>query len=300
MDATLPSRVTVVHAGPRGDRPELPALQPRLALHALHPEPRACEAFAGATLAAPPVAVALAASSGTAWLHVTERPEFSSLLELDPPACDELFGHMRDYPAWLSARRTVERREVPATTLDEWTAGAGLSHVDLLSLSTQGSELDALRGAARLLAGGRIGVVRTAVALRACYRGQPTCAEFDAFLTRLDYALVDLGFPWERRGRLRPDGAGAWGEAPRFDRGHATWVAGAFLRGEGADEPALAAALVVAQLGYGSTAAWMLDSRPSWPRERTPAWLDAWARPTRSERRRAWLRRFVPPPLAGW
>ena len=61
----------------------------------------------------------------------------------------------------------------------------------------------------------------------------------------------------------------------------------------------MSAALGSAQLGVGSTAAAVLDAHRDWPRERTSAWLDTWARPTTRERRLAWLARWLPPFVLG-
>ncbi|BCS31752.1 hypothetical protein TBR22_A09560 [Luteitalea sp. TBR-22] len=271
---------TCVHGGAARTIPPLPALADLLAWHVCHPSNHGDAR--GATL--------LASHVGTVPWKRTQDPALGTRLSLDLDACDEIYGHMADHAAWLDARRVVEAIDVQATTLDAWAEQAGVRDVLLLSLSLEGGELDALRGADGLLRTGRITVVRTAVALRPVYHDQPVYADVDAWLASRGYGLVDCRFPWDHPRRVDPAVAG--GQPARWSiEGVATYAHGSLLAGEAGQLPrAVAAAAVLAQAGYGSTAATVLDRQAGWDRRQTDAWLVDWARPGRRERWRAWWR----------
>ncbi|MBV6404866.1 MAG: FkbM family methyltransferase [Flavobacteriales bacterium] len=83
---------------------------------------------------------------------------------------------------------------VEVTTLDAFCAGRGIAHIDFLKLDIEGSELPALRGAARMLAEGRIDRIMVETTLVDRTRGE---------VEALDRLLREAGF---RSFRARMDG----------------------------------------------------------------------------------------------
>ena len=297
----------VVHAGSPRDLDRLPRLSGRwagagesgLAVHALHPDTDTCRAFHAAHpgLAIDAEVILAGPADGTAVIGITRDAALSSLRELDEETFEELLGHMRDYPSWRAARVVVARREVPVVSIDGWARRKGLARIDLLSVRMPGMVLEVLSGAATLLGDGRAAVVRTGLALRPHHRGEAPHAEVDDVLTSSGYAFVDGRYPRRAVGPVRRDGAGVWGEGPRYTTaGVATYLHGSYLDGTIADlDEVVSAAVVLAQLGFGSTAASVLEAHRAWPRDRTDPWLDTWARPTTRERRLAWLASWLRP-----
>jgi FkbM family methyltransferase len=295
--------LVVVDAGARAGLAGFAALRSRIELHAFEPDREAADALAqqAGWRAMRVEPVALAAAAGEVVLHVARHGALSSLLEPDLDAYDALFGHMATHAAWRRGLETVARRRVPATTLDVWAAAHGVSAIHFLKLDTQGSELDVLRGGDGLVARGGVHVVQVEVALQPFYRGQPRFSEVDAWLTGRGFALVDCRFAPEAAGPVRPDAGGVWGEGPRWTASaDATYVrtprAGA-QRAHVDVEAVLASALILAQLGYGSTAAAWLSRHARWSAGDVDGFLLAWGRPTAAERRRLHLREWMPPVL---
>lgn len=90
--------------------------------------------------------VALGAASGQATLF--QDPAIPTMASLHPRAL-----------AALDLTPTVSE-PVSVTTLDEFCASQGLERVDLLKIDTEGTELDVLRGASRLIANRAIEVIQ--------------------------------------------------------------------------------------------------------------------------------------------
>lgn len=129
------------------------------------------------------VAAALGASPGPATLYLTREPACSSLYPPDP----ELIETRKK----LECTALVSTTRVDLTTLDAWAAEAGVHRVDLIKLDTQGSELDILRGAQRLL--GSVRVLEIEVELNPVYQGQPLFGDVDRFLREHGFVLWRLG-----------------------------------------------------------------------------------------------------------
>ncbi len=87
----------------------------------------------------------------------------------------------------------VERERVRLVTLDDWLAGEAFKNA-LLWLDIEGAELEALRGAERLLRSGRIRYVVCEVSLSKRFENGPTPADVHAHLLERGFALV-----WQRR-----------------------------------------------------------------------------------------------------
>jgi len=92
--------------------------------------------------------------------------------------------------------RAVERRDITAVSLDDWVARGGLDRIDLLKLDLQGYELNALRGAERLLAEQRIRCILTEVTFVPLYEDAPLFADIDRHLRQRGYDLLNLYELW--------------------------------------------------------------------------------------------------------
>ncbi len=86
----------------------------------------------------------------------------------------------------------VERRVVPATTIDDYCRANGIERVDVLKLDIQGGELAALRGANRMLTEGRISLIYTEVLVGAIYEGQAEAGEIISALAHHGFQIYGL------------------------------------------------------------------------------------------------------------
>lgn len=138
--------------------------------------------------------VALQDHDGEVRLHIHANPGTSSVL-----------------PRPASARRYFARDDrvtasvpVRALALDSLAKEAGIDHIDLLKLDTQGAELSILRGARRLLAEGAIDVIYTEFFLVPHYEGAAPLHELWAPLAEHGYEMYDIfKGPYGRNGQLR-------------------------------------------------------------------------------------------------
>lgn len=128
------------------------------------------------------VPVALGATQGSASLHITADPACSSLYRPDAAAS-------RAFPA-LEVTRLERSEALTLDTLDAWAEREGVTDVSLLKLDTQGSELDVLRGATRMIE--TVWAIKTEVEFNPIYLGQPLFGDVDAFLRSHGFALWRL------------------------------------------------------------------------------------------------------------
>lgn len=120
---------------------------------------------------------------GEAPLHLTREPACSSLY---PPDLETL----RHRPE-LACVEPVGTATIPLTTLDAWAVAEGVERVDIIKLDTQGSELDILRGAERIL--GTVRALEVEVEFNPIYSGQPLFGDVDRFLRDRGFVLWRLG-----------------------------------------------------------------------------------------------------------
>lgn len=156
-----------------------------LRLTGFEADPAECERLNAATADTPwvrYVPAALAERAGERTLHVTAESACSSLYPPDP-------AMVARYPE-LAAMRPVGEQRVSAITLDEWWRADGAGRVDFVKLDTQGSELDILRGAERML--GSVWGLEIEVEFNPLYRGQPLFADVDGFLRAHGFVLWRL------------------------------------------------------------------------------------------------------------
>ena len=181
------SVLTVVDAGAYvGDTPlRYAALFPDATVHAIEPDPANFADLERFTAGVPQVRrhrLALTDRAGSATLHRTGYAPTHSLLRR--PAAGR-----RYYPADAGPAGSVE---VAAVTLDQFCDEHRIAEIDVLKLDVQGSELAALRGAAGLLAAGRVSVVVAEVAFVPHYQGQPMAWHVCQLLDAHSYSPFDL------------------------------------------------------------------------------------------------------------
>jgi FkbM family methyltransferase len=169
---------------------------PSSTVHSIEPDPQLhaelAHRFAGKRVR--PWNAALHDHEGSIDLRVHANPGTSSVLPR-PASARRYFD---------SADRVVAKVAVRAMTLDVLTTEAGLAHVDLLKLDTQGAELPIIRGAQGLLRAAAIDVVYTEFFLVPHYEGAALLPELWAALGEHGYAMYDLfKGPHGRNGQLR-------------------------------------------------------------------------------------------------
>jgi FkbM family methyltransferase len=165
-------------------------------VHAVEPDARMCEDLRKRFESAPVHVreVALGDRETVANFQVHANPATSSLLPR--PAQARRYFHSEDSVA--------EVTPVRVTTLDRLAEEAGIGHVALAKLDTQGSELPILRGAERLLAAAAIDVFYTEFFVVPHYEGAALLHELWAAFARHGYVLHDLfKGPYGRNGQLR-------------------------------------------------------------------------------------------------
>jgi len=128
------------------------------------------------------VPLALAGQAGRRRLHLTREPACSSLFEPDPALTST-------HPS-LDCARLVGSEEVETVRLDDWARDAEVGRIDYLKLDTQGSELEILQGAERVLA--QVRCLQVEVEFNPIYRGQPIFSDVDGYLRAQDFVLWRL------------------------------------------------------------------------------------------------------------
>jgi FkbM family methyltransferase len=187
----------------------------------------------------------LGSSSSRGHFHVTRAPACSSLLRPDHEFLSE-FGD-------IAEGFTVERQiDVETTPLDTCLATNNIGYADVVELDTQGSELDVLRGAKRILQDSVV-AVQAEVEFAPMYAGQPLFADVDAFMRAQHFQLFDLSRYRVRRSTVDPAVA---------TRGQLLWGHALYLRDHRRPQPAeLSArlAVVAALLDLPDLAVCILD-----------------------------------------
>jgi FkbM family methyltransferase len=171
----------------------------------------------------------LGSSSRRDHFHVTRAPACSSLLRPDHEFLSE-FGHIAEGFA-------VERQiDVETTPLDTCLASNDVDYADVVELDTQGTELDVLKGATRMLQDSVV-AVQAEVEFAPMYAGQPLFADVDAFMRAREFQLFDLSRYRVRRSTV---------DAAVATRGQLLWGHALYLRDHRRPQPAeLSARLAV-------------------------------------------------------
>lgn len=125
--------------------------------------------------------LALAARTQTLEFIVNDSPMTSSVLPRAEPSV-QYFDR---------ATRAREVRRIEAVSLDEWCEKRGVERCDVLKLDLQGYELEALRGASRLLRRG-VRCVFAEVNFIPFYEGSALFSDLDLLLRDHGYRLYNL------------------------------------------------------------------------------------------------------------
>lgn len=157
---------------------------PRATVHAFEPSSRCYRELATVAASEARLHAHHAAASSrdeTAVLIETENDLLSSLLPLNDLGTEH-FG--------LSGGERV-RSEVRCCRLDTWARAANVDRVDFIKLDVQGFELEALRGAERLLTSG-VRAVYSEAQILAEYEGAATLTDLDLFLRERGFVLHQI------------------------------------------------------------------------------------------------------------
>ena len=128
--------------------------------------------------------VAVGRKAGSASLYITRNPSCSSIFMPNREFFEKFFecGPFFDI---------LSTEDVQLVALDDYLPKQGVFDIDFLELDTQGSELDILVGAKKLLSSSVIGI-RVEVEFSEMYRNQPLFGDIDTFLRKQGFILFDL------------------------------------------------------------------------------------------------------------
>lgn len=146
---------------------------------------------------------AMGRRSGTASFHAHKVSGISSLLEVD----QEHIVRFTLQNEWAPGRGEVTE-SVQVLTIDGYLHAQGITHVDILKVDAQGTELQVLEGAERALGQNQISIIYCELNFGRFYHGQGFHYQIAAFLHRHGYELYD--FYDLRRGH---GGVLGWGDA---------------------------------------------------------------------------------------
>lgn len=185
---------TCVDAGAAGGLNDLKNLQKFINLHSFEPQLSSYNELKTDNSAFKQHNVyndGLYSSKGKFELNIASRPSMSSMLKFDDKTFVKHFGYCAGSAGWKKALTQTTAIEINTTTLDEWSTENKVTNIDFLKLDTQGTELEILRGVARLLKNGKINVIKTEFSNFAVYKNQCLLTELDAFLKSAGFNPVD-------------------------------------------------------------------------------------------------------------
>ncbi len=98
--------------------------------------------------------------------------------------------------------QTIEQIKLPLDTLDQIVSDEKIEKIHILKLDIQGYELNALKGAEKILSGRGIDIIFTETYFIEQYKDQPLFYEIAAYLQRFGYLLQDIYNPIYGKGKL--------------------------------------------------------------------------------------------------
>jgi FkbM family methyltransferase len=123
---------------------------------------------------------ALSHSDETDVLQVNTHDGTHSLLEIG------------DGRYWEGPAETVHRQTIETVSLGKFCRDRKIAAVDILKMDIQGGELQALKGAAELLARGAISLIALEVLFKPLYKDQPLFWDVSDYLRSFGYGLHGL------------------------------------------------------------------------------------------------------------
>lgn len=159
---------------------------PQAHVYAFEPQPLYKDRLIALANAEPrfhPYFSALSNQSGKMKLHITQSPGTTSLFTPDK--------RMKAlYPEQTVVKETVE---VDVVTIDEWASAENVSQIQFMKFDIQGGELNALRGASRILQSTLL--IYIEVFFNPLYEGGAIFGEIDMCLRENGFALYNLFKP---------------------------------------------------------------------------------------------------------
>ena len=172
----------------------------------------------------------LAKTAGAHTLYVTRIPEASSLYRPNAP----LIKRWRQDGTF----DVVSEVRIDCVTLEQMLAQAGISHVDLIKMDTQGSELDILLGGGDYI--GKISIIKCELEFVELYECQPMFDDVVRELSQRGFRFINFF-----------DGANVHEKR--------IWNDGIFIRKRFDDRDSLIkAAAILVEMAYYEEAKWLL------------------------------------------
>lgn len=129
--------------------------------------------------------LALSEKEGDALFYLNKSGDTNSLLE------SIHIGASSD-----KSCETIGSRTVRTQTLDNYCAEAGIEHIDILKIDTQGAELSILKGGERMFRERRVGLLYTEAYFKPQYKDQPLLYDIGNYLERFGYYLEGIYDPY--------------------------------------------------------------------------------------------------------
>jgi FkbM family methyltransferase len=136
-----------------------------------------------------PINAAISQQEGEASFFLNQLPVANSLLERPKEG-------KKYYPARAEAIETIQVRTI---SFDSFAAENNLKKINILKMDIQGGELNALKGAVKLLSEGAIDLIFSEVLFVSLYQDCPLMHDIASFLENYDYSLYDI-YELMRRG----------------------------------------------------------------------------------------------------
>jgi FkbM family methyltransferase len=220
------ARLSVHHIGGRGGSRSFPILErfEQDIVSVLYDADSACltqarQANEGLASELNVLAHCFAGSSGERTFYINYDPYSSSMLAPNPDFASWYYNNGAHDYSWGELTRPMEERRVRTVTLDEVFAAPGASPPtpDVLSIDTQGSELEILQGGTAILHDSIVAIV-CEVEFVPLYRGQPLFGDVAAHLRERGFHFARFAGLYElspvRRGiGLRAGGFQSYAEA---------------------------------------------------------------------------------------
>jgi FkbM family methyltransferase len=159
-------------------------LFPKAQVYAFEPFPESFQQAAELTkqeARIKPYPMAVSSSEGKALLNINEFAPTNSLL------ASNKIGNDVDH-----LTQTKRTEEVNTISLDTFCTNQNITFIDILKMDIQGGELDALKGAEKLLKTQKIGLIYTEVEFVSIYKEQPLFSDIELYLRQFGYSLYKI------------------------------------------------------------------------------------------------------------